>query len=83
MQNIELKVTGMTCGGCTNKVTQALNSINGVNGVNVKLAEKLVVIQYDKKLTDLMHLKTAIKEAGYGVDSAPNNINSTTNCCCG
>ena len=38
MQTERLKVTGMTCSGCTSKVSQALNGINGVSDVDVSLA---------------------------------------------
>ena len=30
MQTEQFKVTGMTCGGCTNNVTRALKGIHGV-----------------------------------------------------
>ena len=36
-QTEQLKVTGMTCGGCTSKVTHALNAVTGVNDVKVSL----------------------------------------------
>ena len=35
MQTEHLKVTGMTCNGCTTKVATALRAINGVNDVQV------------------------------------------------
>ena len=38
MQTEHLKVTGMTCGGCTSSVTKALKAIAGVGDVNVSLA---------------------------------------------
>jgi copper chaperone CopZ len=31
MQTEQLKVTGMTCGGCTSSVGHALKAVNGVN----------------------------------------------------
>jgi copper chaperone len=38
MQTEQLKVTGMTCGGCTSSVGHALKAVNGVNDVQVSLA---------------------------------------------
>jgi len=35
MQTELLKVTGMTCGGCTSTVTKALKGINGVSDVKM------------------------------------------------
>ncbi len=33
MQTELLKVTGMTCSGCTSRVIKALNGVNGVSDV--------------------------------------------------
>ena len=38
MQTELLKVTGMTCGGCTSKVMHALKAIPGVADVKVSLS---------------------------------------------
>lgn len=40
MQTERLMVTEMTCGGCTSKVSRALNAISGVDHVNVSLAAR-------------------------------------------
>ena len=70
MQTELLKVTGMTCGGCTSKVTRALKVINGVSDVKVSLSAGEATVQYDERLTSPDHLKSAVKGAGYGVDPA-------------
>ena len=69
MQTELLNVTGMTCGGCTSKVTRALKVINGVSDVKVSLSAGEATVQYDERLTSPDHLKSAVKSAGYGVDS--------------
>ncbi len=38
MQTEQFKVTGMTCGGCTNNVTRALKGIHGVGDVKISLS---------------------------------------------
>ncbi|BBB66846.1 copper chaperone [Undibacterium sp. YM2] len=68
MQTEHLKVTGMTCGGCTSAVTKALEAVSGVSDVRVSLVEGEVTVQYDESRSSLDQIKTAIKEAGYGVD---------------
>ena len=70
MQTEHLKVTGMTCGGCTSNVTNALKAIAGVGDVNVSLAAGEATVQYDERLTSPDRLKSAVKGAGYGVDAA-------------
>jgi len=64
-----LKVTGMTCGGCISNVTKALKAINGVGNVKVSLSAGEATVQYDERLTSPDQLKSAVKGAGYGVDT--------------
>ena len=73
MQTETLKVTGMTCGGCTSNVTQALKAIPGVGDVTVSLSAGEATVQYDERLTSPEQLKSAVKGAGYGVNTT-NNI---------
>ena len=70
MQTETLKVTGMTCDGCTSKVAHALNAIAGVHEVVVSLAAGEAAVRYDEHLTATDQLKSAMKGAGYGVDLA-------------
>ena len=83
MQTELLKVTGMTCGGCTSNVTQALNAIPGVGDVKVSLAAGEATVQYDEHLTSPDQLKSAVKGAGYGVggSSAAHSHQSKGGCC--
>ena len=69
MQTELLKVTGMTCGGCTSSVTKALKAIAGVGEVKVSLSAGEATVQYDERLTSPDQLKSAVKGAGYGVDT--------------
>jgi copper chaperone CopZ len=69
MQTELLKVTGMTCGGCTSNVTHALKAITGVGDVKVSLSAGEATVQYDERLTSPDRLKSAVKGAGYGVDA--------------
>jgi copper chaperone CopZ len=62
-----LKVTGMTCGGCVNSLTRALKSTNGVHGVQVELSTGDTQVQYDENITTPEQLKSAVKNAGYGL----------------
>jgi len=70
MQTELLKVTGMTCGGCTSTVAQALKAITGVGDVKVSLSAGEATVQYDERLTSPEQLKSAVQLAGYGVDAA-------------
>ncbi|MDF2117864.1 heavy-metal-associated domain-containing protein [Roseiarcaceae bacterium H3SJ34-1] len=84
MQTEQLKVTGMTCGGCITKVTHALKAMPGVGDVKVSLRAGEATVQYDERLISPDRLKSAVKGAGYGVDpssAAPSS--KTGGGCCG
>lgn len=84
MQTEHLKVTGMTCGGCTSSVTNALKAVAGVGDVQVSLAAGQATVQYDERLTSADHLKSAVVDAGYGVDVAnPVHGQKSKGGCCG
>jgi copper chaperone CopZ len=84
MQTELLKVTGMTCGGCTSNVTHALQAIDGVGDVSVSLSAGEATVQYDERLTSPDKLKSAVKDAGYGVDATDaSHSRKTKGGCCG
>ncbi|MGE0652277.1 MAG: heavy-metal-associated domain-containing protein, partial [Alphaproteobacteria bacterium] len=68
MQTKLLKVTGMTCDGCVNKVAHALTAVTGVSDVNVSLPAGEAVVQFDDGLTSPERLQAAVRKAGFGVD---------------
>lgn len=83
MQTELLKVTGMTCGGCSSKVTKALQAVSGVGVVTVSLAAGEATVQYDERLTSPEQLKSAVKGAGYGADATDGaqKPSSKSGCC--
>ena len=83
MQTEHLKVSGMTCGGCTSNVTHALEGVSGVKDVEVSLLTGEATVQYDERLTSSDRLKSAVTGAGYGVDGsdATQGHQSKGGCC--
>ena len=83
MHTEHLEITGMTYGGCVSNVTHALKAIPGVGDVKVSLSPGEATVQYDERLTSPDRLKSAVKDAGYGVDvtNAPNSHKSKGGCC--
>ncbi len=83
MQTEHLSVTGMSCGGCTNKVTRALKAVVGVGDVEVSLATGRATVQYDERSTSPGQLKAAVEGAGYGVASTTTaQPGQSKGCCC-
>lgn len=83
MQTEQIKVTGMTCGGCSSNVTKALRAVKGVDNIIVSLSGANATVQYDEKLTSPEQLHSAIKEAGYGVDASNTPQQPAGKGCCG
>lgn len=69
MKTEHLIVTGMTCGGCVNSLTQALKTVAGVTNVNILLSTGETSVQYDENLTSPGQLRLAVENAGYGIES--------------
>ena len=83
MQTEILTVTGMTCGGCTSKVTAALHAIPGVGDVHVSLSAGEATVQYDERAASPDPLKSAVKGAGFGVDGSKSRAPQSKHGCCG
>ena len=80
MQTEYLKITGMTCGGCVTKVTQALKAVPGVGEVSVSLGSREATVQYDADKASSDQLTSAITRAGYGLGETP-SPNAKRGCC--
>lgn len=63
----ELKVEGMTCGGCAASVKRALQAVDANAEVNVDLPAKIVKVA---TVAPLDAVKAAVEDAGYDVVSA-------------
>ncbi len=83
MKTEQIAVTGMTCGGCTSKVTHALMAVSGVGNVNVSLPKGEATVEFDEKLTSSAQLKSAVQNAGYGVEHTPTASRDQGKGCCG
>ena len=67
MQTTELKVAGMTCGGCEQSVSRALGRLEGVAGVRADFRTGAVVIEAERAL-DPDEVRRAVEDAGYEID---------------
>ena len=67
MERIELKVEGMTCGGCINSVQNALNQRNGIRSATADLDSGIVTVEFDSAIIQQPVIAEAITEAGFDV----------------
>ena len=65
METVELKIEGMTCGGCVSSVTRTLQGVQGVQQVEVSLAEARARVTYDPAKTGPVEMKRAVERAGF------------------
>ncbi len=66
MKNIELKVSGMMCNGCENRVQNALMQIDGVKEVKASYIEGVVRV-FVKEDVNEEAIKAIIEDIGYNV----------------
>lgn len=66
MKDIILKVDGMMCSGCENRVQNALKTVKGVKDVKASHEEKTVQIILKQEI-DAQVLKDKIVDLGYEV----------------
>lgn len=62
---VYLKTSGMTCGGCADRVVRALQSEKGVAATEVDLSRGCVIAGYDSKQVAPEKLVQRIVAAGY------------------
>ena len=65
MRTEVMKIEGMNCMGCVNKVKTALENITGMTRADVSLEQKQVTIQYDESDSAPEQLRQAIRNAGF------------------
>ena len=66
MKKIDLKVNGMVCSGCENRVKNALMNIDGVAKVNANHKKNLVTITLKEEI-DKNILENEIENLGYEI----------------
>jgi len=70
MQQIELKVDGMTCSGCSGRLQHVLETTDGVCAADVVLDTKQVTVAYDASKIGLGAIHEVIADAGFSVAPA-------------
>ena len=68
MKEIKLKIEGMHCTGCSNRLEKVLNNVDGVESAKVSLEEKKADIKYDETQISEKELIEAVEDAGFKVN---------------
>ncbi|TXR99984.1 copper resistance protein CopZ [Bacillus sp. SH7-1] len=67
MEQLTLKVEGMSCGHCVNAIESSVKELNGVEQVKVQLAEGTVEVTIDSSAIKLKDIVAVIEDQGYDV----------------
>ncbi|MBS0348975.1 MAG: heavy-metal-associated domain-containing protein [Proteobacteria bacterium] len=68
MEDVVIKVGGMSCQGCVKNVTGALSATPGVATVEVSLEQGEARVSYDPAKVSANALRTVIEDAGFDSD---------------
>ena len=64
-EKVTMKVNGMSCSSCANKIEKALRDIEGVIEANVNFATEKTTIQYNPERVRLSEIKIKLNSLGY------------------
>ncbi|MED5051353.1 heavy metal translocating P-type ATPase [Anoxybacillus rupiensis] len=67
-KHVTMKITGMTCAACSNRIEKRLNKMDGVQAT-VNLAMETAAVQYDSSKQTLADISGQIQKLGYGIAS--------------
>lgn len=67
MAEAQIKVMGMTCGGCERSLAESLTGLDGVRQARADRTAEHVTVEYDPAQIDEPRLRTQIVQAGYQV----------------
>ena len=67
-ETIQLRVTGMTCGGCENAVKRAVGQLAGVESVTASHEQQRVEIAFDPGTVTREAIEQKIEKIGYRVE---------------
>ena len=65
MENVVIKVGGMSCQGCVKSVTGALTAVPGVAAAEVSLERGEAKVAFDPAQVDVTRLRQAVDDAGF------------------
>jgi copper chaperone len=65
METTTIKITGMSCGGCTASVTKVLSETPGVAKADVQLSPGQATVEFDPAKVTRTALCAAIDDAGF------------------
>lgn len=66
-KKILMKIEGMSCSSCANRLEKAINKLEGIEQGNVNFATEMLTVVYDEAKTSPMAVELAVEKAGFKV----------------
>ncbi len=66
-KKISMKIEGMSCSSCANRLDKAINKLEGIEQGNVNFATEMLTVVYDEAKTSPMAVELAVEKAGFKV----------------
>ncbi|WP_066894220.1 heavy metal translocating P-type ATPase [Clostridium nigeriense] len=73
MKEEKVKITGMTCAVCANRVEKFVGKLDGVSEASVNFATETLSVKYDNNKLNNEEIEKTIEKAGYGVEKKLKN----------
>lgn len=67
MKKVAIKISGMSCAACANRIEKTVGKMDGVANASVNLAAEVLHCEYDDKKVSQEDIEKAIERIGYGV----------------
>lgn len=67
MNKESIKISGMTCAACANRIEKVVGRMEGVSSVSVNFATEKLTVEFDGEKTTVQNIKETIERLGYGV----------------
>lgn len=67
MNTETVRISGMTCAACANRIERAVGKLDGVLQASVSFAAEKLSVEYDAKKVSADRIREAVVKAGYGV----------------
>ena len=76
MKKETIKISGMTCAACAQRVQKAVGKMDGVINASVNFATEKLSVEFDEAAANIPAITNTIEQAGYGVieDSKLNQV---------
>jgi len=67
MERVEIRVDGMTCGGCVKSIQNALTNRDGITSAAADLDNSIVTVEFDSGVIQQDAIEQVITDAGFSV----------------